>query len=85
MIMRYSIVARMAMQQVRDLSENEFHSLRGLVILLSTAPVADDKDKIEMDLGSEMLKLVYMGLDWWIAYEIEDEGETLHVFYIDEP
>lgn len=85
MNMRYSITARIDMQQVREWSENEFHSLRGLIILLSTAPLSDDKDKIEMDIGNGVLKLVYMGLDWWIAYEIEDEGETLHVFYIDEP
>ena len=85
MKMRYSIIARLAMQRLRELSENDFHSLRGLIILLSTDPLSDDRDKIEMDFDSGLQRLVYMGLDWWIAYQSEDDGETLYVIYIDAP
>ena len=83
MIIRYSSIAIAAMEQIRQMNENEFHSLRGLIILLSTAHSRDDRDKIEMDFGGGLLMLVYMGLDWWIVYQIEDAEETLYIAYID--
>lgn len=84
MEIHYLSTARAVMRQVRDRSENEFHSLRGLIILLTTAPLRDDRDKIEMDFGGGLRMLVYMGLDWWIAYQVDDAREILRVVYIDE-
>ena len=84
MEIHYLSAARAVMRQVRDRSENEFHSLRGLIILLTTAPLRDDRDKIEMDFGGGLRMLVYMGLDWWIAYQVDDAREILRVVYIDE-
>lgn len=84
MEIHYLSTARVIMRQVRDRSGNEFHSLRGLIILLSTAPLRDDRDKIEMDFGGGLRMLVYMGLDWWIAYQVDDAREILRVVYIDE-
>lgn len=83
MEIHYLSTARVIMRQVRDRSENEFHSLRGLIILLTTAPLRDDRDKIEMDFGGGLRMLVYMGLDWWIAYQVDDAREILRVVYID--
>ena len=83
MEIHYSSDARVVMRQARDRSENEFHSLRGLIILLSTAPMQDDRDKVEMDLGRGLRMLVYMGLDWWIAYQVDAAKEILSVVYID--
>ena len=84
MEIHYLSTARVIMRQVRERSENEFHSLRGLIILLTTAPLRDDRDKIEMDFGGGLRMLVYMGLDWWIAYQVDDAREILRVVYIDE-
>lgn len=84
MEIHYLSTARVIMRQVRDRSENEFHSLQGLIILLTTAPLRDDRDKIEMDFGGGLRMLVYMGLDWWIAYQVDDAREILRVVYIDE-
>ena len=82
MLIRYSSIATAAMEQLRQMNENEFHSLRGLIILLSTAHSRDDRDKIEMDFGGGLLMLVYMGLDWWIAYRPEDNEEALRIIAV---
>lgn len=83
MRIRVSEWTRLFLERLREMDEEKYHSLRGLIILLSTAPMTDDRDKIEMDFGSGARMPVYMGLDWWIAYQIEDDEETLYVVYID--
>ena len=82
MLIRYSSIAAAAMERLRQMDENEYHSLRGLIILLTTAPLRDDRDKIEMEIGGGLRMLVYMGLDWWIAYRSEDGGEALRVIVV---
>lgn len=83
MRIRVSEWTRLFLERLRETDEERYHSLRGLIILLSTAPMTDDRYKIEMDFGSGLRMPVYMGLDWWIAYQIEDDEETLYVVYID--
>ena len=83
MRIRVSEWTRLFLERLRETDEEKYHSLRGLIILLSTAPMPDDRDKIEMDFGGGLRMLVYMGLDWWIAYQNEDDGEVLYVGYID--
>ena len=87
MLIRYSSIATATMEQLRQMNENEFHSLRGLIILLSTDPMPDDeekenKEKIKMDVGGGIELPVYIGLDWWIAYRPEDNGEALRVIAV---
>ncbi len=84
MEIHYLSEARAVMRQARDRSEDEFHSLRGLIILLSTDPLQDDRDKVELDFDRGLRMLVYMGLDWWIAYQVDAARETLSVVYIDK-
>ena len=83
MRIRVSEWTRLFLERLRDADEEKYHSLRGLIILLSIAPELDDRDKIEMDFGDGTLMPVYMGLDWWIVYQIEDAEETLYIAYID--
>lgn len=82
MRIRVSEWTRLFLERLRETDEEKYHSLRGLIILLTTAPMPDDRDKIEMDFGGGARMLVYMGLDWWIAYQNEDDEETLYVVYI---
>ena len=83
MRIRASEWTRLFLERLRETDEEKYHSLMGLIILLTTAPKLDDRDKIEMDFGGGTLMPVYLGLDWWIVYQIEGEGETLYVAYID--
>ena len=87
MIIRYSSIAAAAMERLRQMDENEYHSLRGLIILLSTDPAPDDeetenKEKIKLDFGGGIEFPVYIGLDWWIAYRSEDNEEALRVIAV---
>ena len=79
---RYSSRVREVMQQLRELSEDEFHSLMGLIILLSTDPLPDSgEDELEY-FGSGIWVPVYEGGDWKIAYRLEDGGEALRVIAV---
>ena len=79
---RYSSRAREVMQQLRELSEDDFHSLMGLIILLSTDPLPDSgEDELEY-FGSEIWMPVYEDEDWKIAYRPEDGGEALRIIAV---
>ena len=82
MRIRYSSIAMLVRQRVRDWSEDEFHSLRGLIILLSTAPSTDGDEKKLEYVGNGIELSVYTDLDWRIAYRIEDDGDTLYIIHI---
>lgn len=81
---RYSIMAREYMQRLRELSENDFHSLMGLIILLSTSPQTDDREKYIEYFGSGIWLPVYEDAEWKIAYRPEDGGEALRIIYIQD-
>lgn len=81
----YSSMARVAMRQVRELSEDDFHSLRGLIILLSIDSIdllSDDGVAEEDDLeyfGSGIWLYVYEDMDWLIVYRFENGREIMRV------
>ena len=79
---RYSSRAREVMQQLRELSEDDFHSLMGLIILLSTDPLPDSGEDEWEYFGNEIWMPVYEDGDWEIAYRPEDAGEALRVIAV---
>ncbi len=76
---RYSSVASKYVRQLRRMSENDFHSLMSVIVLLSADPLPDSgEDKLEY-FGSGIWLPVYDDGDWKIAYRMEDNGEALRV------
>ena len=66
------------MRQIRQQDEDTYHSLRGLIIQLSTSPEIDNETKVLMNFGSDRHTPVYVDDDWWIVYRVEIvEGEEV--------
>ena len=84
MEIRYSSMAREYMRQLRQMSEDDFHSLMGLIILLSTSPLTDGYEKKLEYFGGVIWLPVYEDADWKIAYRSEDNREALRIIYIQD-
>ena len=82
MEIRYSGVAREYMRQIRQMSEDEFHHLMGLIILLSADHWPDSREDELGYYGSEIWLPVYEDGDWEIVYRMEDGGEALRVIAV---
>ena len=66
MRIRYSR-ASVFIRQIRERSEDRYHSLRGLIIQLASDPEIDNKLKVLHDFGSGNATPVYMDEEWWIV------------------
>lgn len=70
MRIRYSRAASVFIRQIRERSEDRYHSLRGLIIQLASDPEIDNKLKVLHDFGSGNATPVYMDEEWWIVYRV---------------
>ncbi|MCH7625623.1 MAG: hypothetical protein IIC83_06840 [Chloroflexi bacterium] len=75
--MRISYLPRadIFLRRLRDRDEAAFHSLRGLIHVVSSMPEIDNVSKVLMDFGSGRSTPVYVGEDWWFVYRVEREEE----------
>ena len=71
---RYTSRAEIRMRQIRERNEEAYHSLRGLIIHLSTNPEIDNRSKVLKDFGSGRSVPVYMDDEWWIVYQVDRSG-----------
>ncbi len=76
--------AEVFMRLLKERDESAFHSLRGLIYVLSTTPEIDNVSKVLMDFGSGRSTPVYVGEDWWIVYRVDrvDEEDVLRILMI---
>lgn len=83
----YTNKAEAFLQQIREKSEDAYHSLRGLVVLLSTGLEIGGYKKGLMDSGSGKETPVCAGEDWRIVYRIDGHSgeEILRVIVIWDP
>ena len=70
---RYTSRAATRMRQIRERSEEAYHSIRGLIIHLSANPEIDNKSKILKDFGNDSVP-VYVDDEWWIVYRVDRSG-----------
>lgn len=61
------------MRRMWEMDEEEYDSLRGLIILLSTDPSIDNETKTLRDFGDGIETPVYADDEWWIVYRTDNQ------------